>query len=82
MVIAVIAILAALLLLALGKAKEKAVRVRCVVNHKQIALGGVAYSTENSGRLVIKVFSSFTNYPSWVYGSMLNATEATNWTLI
>lgn len=81
-VIAIIAILAALLLPALGKAKEKAMRVRCVANHKQMALGWVAYSTENSGKLVINDSSSFTNYPSWVYGSMLNATEATNGTLI
>lgn len=81
-VIAIIAILAALLLPALSKAKEKALRIRCVANHKQLSLAWVAYSTENSGKLVINDPWGGTNYPSWVYGYMNLATERTDASLI
>ena len=46
-VIAIIAVLAALLLPALAKAKSKAQGVQCLNNHKQLALGWRLYAEDN-----------------------------------
>src|ERR1022692_3130881 len=46
-VIAIIAVLAALLLPALAKAKTKAQGIQCLNNHKQLALGWRLYAEDN-----------------------------------
>lgn len=64
-VIAIIAILAAMLLPALASAKDKAVRVQCANNNKQLALGAHMYATDNSDYMPHPNWGNV--HPGWLY---------------
>jgi len=80
-VIAIIAILAALLLPALGKAKANGQRVSCLSHLKQLAAASQMYTADNEGRLVdnspeVSPLAQRTN--TWVLGDMRVAQEIGN----
>src|SRR5256885_8731196 len=75
-VIAIIAILASLLLPALGKAKAKAQGIKCLSNMKQMQLSWVMYVDENNDRVPPNnAYEKSRGYPynmnqTWVRGWM------------
>jgi prepilin-type N-terminal cleavage/methylation domain-containing protein/prepilin-type processing-associated H-X9-DG protein len=81
-VIAIIAILAALLLPALGRAKLKAQGVQCMNNHRQLAFAWRMYTEDNRDVLPYasnKPVGTFSPY-SWCNGRMdFNTGNPSNW---
>jgi prepilin-type N-terminal cleavage/methylation domain-containing protein len=86
-VIAIIAILAALLLPALGRGKLKAQGVQCMNNHRQLAIAWRMYTEDNNDNLLYAsatVTSLNTWDPTWPYtwctGKMdFNSGNVSNW---
>ena len=66
-VIAIIAILAALLLPALAKAKDKALRITCTNNHRQMMTALNMYCMDSEDRMAWPSYAW--NYAGWLYGA-------------
>jgi prepilin-type N-terminal cleavage/methylation domain-containing protein/prepilin-type processing-associated H-X9-DG protein len=83
-VIAIIAILAGMLLPALGKAKTKANGIKCMNNHRQLLLGWAMYVGDNNDRLPFAYAQEVNPNNSdgaWVQGilSLENLSAQDNW---
>src|ERR1041385_1127555 len=79
-VIAIIAILAAMLLPALARAKSKAQQTSCLNNLKQLQLCWLMYPDENADVLPLNPKGSSAN--AWILGDVSSVTGATNTFLI
>ncbi len=81
-VIAIIAILAAMLLPALSKAKAKGQGISCLNNLKQLQLAWFMYAADHNDKLVYNNSHGPGEPPGWVSGWIKDPPDATNVTLL
>jgi prepilin-type N-terminal cleavage/methylation domain-containing protein/prepilin-type processing-associated H-X9-DG protein len=81
-VIAIIAILAAMLLPALAKAKAKASQTQCLSNERQLQLCWLMFALDNQDALPPNLKTPVSTAQAWILGDLRNTADATNDTLI